>query len=359
MSSSRVSSLALCSILLFSTLESGSISANAASKPKMLCKKIGQQATVKSLKFTCIKRKGKLTWNQGVASNQVAASSAAPTTSNPPNSGPSGDPLVISTEKALNAEIPKIDLSPIKDSEIGIVISEPGVDSRNIEITIGILRQLFAAQPIMNLPKSPVVILATTEEFIKSEFPKYCNENISWFPNEGTKMKDWNDWAFVSCITTSPVQVIPMPKGEIADIHIGDAIGSDMGYIPIGLSDNTPKIPTWFVRGLKGVAGEYMLSMGKNHWVAKNTDAGRCINVALKDVSFSYQEIDKNHCDYSLGVAVSRYMVAIKGFRSTLEFINRVQKTGIWSEKICEDFLGIPFEKFERDAKDYIRKSKM
>lgn len=356
---SKCSTLMLCGFLLFSTFQSGIYTVNAASKPKLSCKKTGQKAVVKSLKFTCVKKKGKLIWNEGVAITQKATASGTPSSSSSPQTINSDDPFVLSVEKALNAEIPEIDLSPIKESEIGVVVSEQGVDSRNIEFTQKILKQLFAAQPVMKLPSRPIVILAITEEFIKSEFPKYCNENISWFPNEGTKMKDWNNWAFVSCLTKTPVQVIPMPRGEIADIHIGDAIGSDMGYIPIGLNDNTPKIPTWFVRGLKGVAGEYMLSMGENNWVAKNSNGTRCLHVPLKDLSFSYQEIDKNHCDYSLGVAVSRYMVAIKGFSRTLEFINRVQKTGIWSEKICEDFLGIPFEKFERDAKDYIRKSKM
>lgn len=349
----------ICVFLVFSNLQIGILSASASPKPKTPCKKMGQVVEYKSVKYTCVKRKGKLSWNEGVAITKGVPSSTASKNSAPINTEPPIDPFLVSIERALNAEIPKVDLSPIVDSEIGIVISEPGVDPRNIEITKGKLRQLFAAQPIMKLPKSPVVILAITEAFIKSEFPKYCNQNISWFPNAGTSMRDWNNWAFVGCLGTSPVQVIPMPKGEVAEVHIGDAIGSDMGYIPIGLGDNTRKIPTWFVRGLKGVAGEYMLSMGADHWVSKNTDANRCIKVPLKDLNFSYEIIDENHCDYSLGVAASRYMVAIRGLKPTLEFINEVQKTGIWSEQICADFLGISFQQFESQAKQYIKSAGM
>lgn len=359
MKPSRALTLSLCGVLTFSNLQIGIFSASAASKPKVTCKKLGQKVENKSFIFTCVKKNGKFTWKNGEAIKKKETSSLKPDNSSQPKPEPSSDPFLTSIEKALDSEIPKVNLANVDDEQIGIVIAEEGIHPGNITAAKVILKQLKAAQPIMKLPNPPVVILSFTENHIKSEYSKYCKKNLSWFPNSGTRMEDWNTWAFVGCLETTPVQVVPMPKNELAVEHIADAIGSDMGYIPIGLGDNTSKIPTWFVRGLKGVAGEYMLSMGEDHWVAKNTGGIRCIDVRLKDLSFSYEEIDKNHCDYSLGVAVSRYMVAKRGLLATLGFINEIQKTGIWSEEICAKFLGISFQQFESEAKQYIKSAGM
>jgi hypothetical protein len=359
MKRSRALALCLSGVLTFSNLQIGIFSASAASKPKILCKKLGQKIEIKTLKFKCVKKNGKLTWNAGEAVKKIETPSSDPENSKQPKPEPSRDPFLVAIEKALDSEIPKINLESLNDDQIGAVIAEDGIHPGNITATKVILKQLKAAQPIMKLPNPPVIILSFTENHIKSEYPKYCKQNLSWFPNSGTRMEDWITWAFVGCLETNPVQVVPMPKNELAVEHIADAIGSDMGYIPIGLGDNTSKIPTWFVRGLKGVAGEYMLSMGKDHWVAKNTGGIRCIDVRLKDLSFSFEQIDKNHCDYALGVAVSRYMVAKRGLLSTLGFINEIQKTGIWSEEICAKFLGISFQQFESEAKQYIKSAGM
>ena len=355
----RLLTLGLCGLLVFSNLHFGTFPASAAQNPKTPCKKQGQKVELKSLKFVCVKKNGKLTWSTADAVQKQKTQPKNPENSNRPNLGPSNDLFVTAIQKALDAEILRINLAAINDDQIGTIIAEDGIHPGNITATKVILKQLKAAQPIMKLPNPPVIILSFTENHIKSEYPKYCKQNLSWFPNSGTRMEDWITWAFVGCLETNPVQVVPMPKNELAVEHIADAIGSDMGYIPIGLGDNTSKIPTWFVRGLKGVAGEYMLSMGKDHWVAKNTGGIRCIDVPLKDLSFSFELIDKNHCDYSLGVAVSRYMVAKRGLAPTLGFINEIQKTGIWSEEICAKFLGISFQKFESEAKQYIKSAGM
>ena len=48
-------------------------------------------------------------------------------------------------------------------------------------------------------------------------------------------------------------------------------------------------------------------------------------------------------------------MVSLKGLAPTIAFINQLQATGVWSEQIFSDFLGIPFAQFEIDAKAYAR----
>ena len=166
-------------------------------------------------------------------------------------------------------------------------------------------------------------------------------------------MSRYINWALAGCLETNPVQIIPMPKEIVALNHLAGALGSDMGYVAIGLSSNTNNLPGWFVRGLKGVVGEYMTSMGEPKWVTTKNGADQCTKNSLNELSYSY-EITKNWCQTSLGQGVSRYIVAKKGLKETLVFINEMQRRGSWSESDFEKFLGMKFDEFERLAKDYI-----
>jgi hypothetical protein len=151
------------------------------------------------------------------------------------------------------------------------------------------------------------------------------------------------------------VQVVPLPASGVPIDHIAGALGSDLGYLPIGIGDNTQKLPAWFVRGLKGVIGEYAMSIGDTSWHIPYMGVQNCLSVKLSEISYSYSDVTTNWCDTPLGQTVSRYMVSIKGLVPTISFINQLQTTGVWSEQIFSDFLGIPFSQFESDAKKYAK----
>ena len=327
------------------------------------CNKIGQIFYVKKTAYRCVSSQGLLKWKVDISkqtnpsktnpSTKPIASSASPS----PTAIPAAveDPRMIEIKMALDKQIEFKSLASIDDSIIGKIVAEPGIDEVNLVETKKVLQQIYLANSIFKLQKPPVVILAYSAEFIKLNFPKYCDENFDGFPYSWSPMDKWENWAFASCLYKGPVQVIPMPKSGEAIAHIQGALGSDLGYLPIGISDNTSKLPGWFVRGLKGVVGEYATSMGGKVWNVPVTGVRNCLSFSLAQLSFSYQDITSNYCVTPLGQSASRYMVAIKGLKPTLAFINELQKTGIWSEAIFSEFLGIPFAQFEKEAKDYAR----
>ena len=165
-------------------------------------------------------------------------------------------------------------------------------------------------------------------------------------------MDKWRNWAGAACLNTTPVQFIPLPVNESAIDHVISAIGSDMGYVPIGLSNSTAQLPGWFVRGLKGVVGEYVDSIGSSHWRNKQMAFSTCSSKTLSQISDSYSNTS-NYCQTTLGQPVSRYMVAIKGLSQTLLFINQLQVKGSWTELDFENFLGMSFQEFEEKSKKY------
>ena len=314
--------------------------ANAAS-PKVKCTKVGQISAMGSSKFVCQKLNGKLTW---VLSPKVIESPVVKI-----------DPIQQRVNLALSSLLPKTTLESVDDSLIGTIVAEPGLPEGDITETRRILKQIYLAQPIFNLAHPPVAILAKSEEFIKKQFPKYCDQQFDWYPNSTTTMAKWENWAFVGCLRTTPVQVVPLPPTGVPTAHIEGALGSDLGYLPIGISDNTKKLPSWFVRGLKGVVGEYAMSIGGTTWKFPFQGVNSCLQNKLSDLSFSFENTTANWCDTPLGQSVSRYMVSLKGFVPTLAFMNQLQATGVWNEQIFSDFLGIPFSQFESDAKAYAK----
>ena len=322
--------------LLFSLTIASPLSAASSKLPS--CKKVGQTVKADGVAYRCIKYNGKLKWS--VDTKQTAPS----------------DPVLDKVQKALDAQIIFKPLSTIEESLAGSIIAESGISQSNINEARKVLSQIYLASSIFKLPKPPVVIMGYTEKFISSNLPKYCNENLSWYPNDNTKMENWESWAFISCLRSGPVQVIPMPKTGDAFAHIQGALGSDLGYLPIGISDNTEKLPGWFVRGLKGVVGEYATSMGGKKWIGANTGVGQCYTKSLRQISFTFADVTTDYCQTSLGQPVSRYMVAMKGLEPTLAFMNELQRTGVWSEAIFADFLGMPFSQFEKESKDYARR---
>ena len=339
-------------ILTFTTQMSSSSASNKASGN---CLKAGQIATINSLKYVCQKSGKKLIWIKKVISKPVVSASANPTSKDSPKpvSTTSLNPIVEKVNRLLVSQLPTTNINEVPDTLTGTIVAESTIDIGNISETRRILRQIYLAQPILNLKQAPIVILASTIPFIKSEYVKYCSDNIDWFPNQSTQMSNWNDWAFVGCLTSTPVQVVPLPTSGVPVAHIEGAIGSDLGYLPIGLGPNTKKLPTWFVRGLKGIVGEYTMSLGKNSWQNRQPGISQCLNVKLSEISYSYEDVSSNFCAYSLGIVASRYVVAIKGLTPTLEFINELQKTGVWSEQIFSIFLGMPFLQFESEVKNY------
>lgn len=335
-----------------------------------VCKKLGQKVTFQEKTFTCIKSGKKQIWSRGIAIKKPsvlapipsptptpspAATLTAPTLAPTPTPSPISitDPVVLKIETALKNELPVVDISIIEEVMTGSLIVEDGISQQSIESTRYLMKQLYAAQTIMKLVKPPVVILGYTESFVKSEFAKVCPDNISWIGTGQQSMDKYLNWAVAGCLYSNPTQIIPMPKGDVAVSHIAGALGSDMGYVAIGLGSNTSKLPGWFVRGLKGVVGEYMASQGKSEWMAQDYGAIGCIDKTLLQVSDSYEN-SWNWCQTSLGQSVSRYMVALKGLNKTLEFMNELQRKGSWTQADFEVFLGIPFSTFEADAKDYI-----
>ena len=339
----------LLTTFLLSSLNSIAVAAT----PKNKCSRVGQIVVEKAIKYQCILVKGKRLWVrlQGTTTSKVTSSDQTTPTNNVQT--PSVDPVLSTVSQALNAQVLKADLEQVDESKIGLIVAEQGLDPGNVSAAKRMLRQIYLAQDIFNLKEPPVVILATSIEFIKSEFAKYCPQRIDWFPNEVTTMEKWEQWAFVGCLDSRAVQVVPLPSSGIPVDHIEGAIGSDLGYLPIGLGANTPKLPTWFVRGLKGVVAEYATSIGGSTWKNRKMPTINCQQVTLKEISYSYEYVAKNYCDTPLGQAVSRYLVSLMGLKPTLAFINELQRTGVWSDKIFEDFIGIPFDQFERDAKDY------
>ena len=332
--------IAFLSILTL-TLSLPLIQANAAVKSGASCKTIGIASVASGKTFTCIKSGKKLIWNKGVP--------VKPT----PSLSPVEDLIVLEIRSALKALIPVVNANSVDDSLIGELIVEDGINPKNVEATKVLMRKLYVAQPIMKLVKQPVVILGHSEVFVKSEFSRRCSQDISWVGVGEYTMSRYINWALAGCLDTNPVQIIPMPKEIVALNHLAGALGSDMGYVAIGLSSNTNNLPGWFVRGLKGVVGEYMTSMGEPKWVTAKKGADQCTKNSLNELSYSY-EITKNWCQTSLGQGVSRYMVAKKGLKETLIFINEMQRRGSWNESDFEKFLGMKFDEFERLAKDYI-----
>lgn len=348
-------------ILLIASLSINLPHASAAIKPGSSCKSLGATSISGEKKFTCVKSGKKLVWNKGTAISKVAeppipSPTPSPTASSPtptPSSTPTGDAVVLRINAALKNELPSVDLSKIDEAVTGKLIVEDGISQQSIQTTKNLMKQLYAAQPVMKLVKPPVVILGHTEAFVKSEFAKVCSNNISWIGTGEQTMDKYLNWAVAGCLQSNPTQIIPMPKGDVVVNHIARALGSDMGYVAIGLGPNTSKLPGWFVRGLKGVVGEYMASQGKSDWQAEDNGAINCIDKTLLQVSDSYENT-RNWCQTSLGQSISRYMVALKGLNKTLEFINELQVKGTWSESDFETFLGMPFKSFETDAKEYI-----
>jgi hypothetical protein len=314
-----------------------------ASGPKTKCAKVGQVFVIATSKFVCQKMNGKLSW---VSIPKVVTT---------PTPVEKTDPIQQRVNLALVSLLPKIALDSVDDSLIGTIVAEPGLPEGDIAETRRILKQIYLAQPIFNLANPPVVILAKSEEFIKKQFPIFCKQQIDWYPNQTTTMAKWENWAFVGCLSTTPVQVVPLPSVGVPVSHIEGALGSDLGYLPIGLGENTKKLPTWFVRGLKGVVGEYAMSIGGSSWKFPFMGVNSCLENKLSDLSYSFEDVTTNWCDTPLGQTVSRYMVSIKGLLPTIKFMNQLQTTGVWDEQIFSDFLGIPFSQFESDAKAYAK----
>jgi hypothetical protein len=328
------------------------IPANAAATAGAKCNKAGITEVVKGKSYKCIKTGKKLAWNKGVPVKPT------PTPSTTPSLSPAGDLIVQEIRSALKALIPVVNTNSVDDSLIGELVVEDAINPKNVEVTKVLMRKLYVAQPIMKLVRPPVVILGHSEAFVKSEFSRRCSQDISWVGVGEYVMSSYNNWALAGCLATNPTQIIPMPKESVALNHLAGALGSDMGYVAIGLSSNTRNLPGWFVRGLKGVVGEYMTSMGEPQWVTTKNEADQCIKNSLNELSYSY-EITKNWCQTSLGQGVSRYMVAKKGLKETLVFINEMQRRGSWSEADFEKFLGMEFNEFERLAKDYITRESL
>jgi hypothetical protein len=333
----------LCLILAIELMFAGTfIDAQLASaaSPKVKCTKVGQMSAVGGSKFVCQKLNGKLSW---VLSPKLIESPVAKI-----------DLIQQRVNLALSSLLPKTTLNSVDDSLIGTIIAEPGLPAEDITQTRRILKQIYLAQPIFQLSNPPIAILAKSEDFIKSQFHRYCDDPITWYPNKSTTMENWQSWAFVGCLHSTPVQVVPLPPTGVPIDHIESALGSDLGYLPIGLNDNTGKLPTWFVRGLKGVIGEYAMSIGDTSWHVPYTGVENCLSAKLSDISYSYVEVNKNRCEV-LGLAASRYMVSLKGLVPTIAFINQLQLAGVWSEQIFSDFLGMPFAQFETEVKDYAK----
>jgi hypothetical protein len=322
--------------------------AHSAVKAGTPCKKPGAETIANNKKYTCIKTGKKLLWNTGVR-YKVTTPIATPS----PSNSPIEDLLLLEINTALNRQIPKVDINSVDDSLVGELIVEPGINSFNVETTKILMRKLYLAQPVMKLVKPPVVILGHSETFVKSEFSRRCAQNIDWVGAGDNSMSNYNNWALAGCLDTNPVQIIPMPKEVVAVKHIAGALGSDMGYVAIGFSTNTKFLPGWFVRGLKGVVGEYMTSLGESSWSVTKNGAESCTQFSLNELSYSF-EISRNWCQTSLGQGASRYMVAKKGLEPTLIFINGLQRKGSWSDADFESFLGMKFGEFEILAKDYI-----
>ena len=330
------------------------IPADAAVKAGSTCKSKGQISNYQGMKYTCIKSGKKLLWNKGIAIPKPVVQVTPEASSTPtPSLSPTGDLIVQEIRSALKALIPVVDTNSVDDSLIGELVVEDTINLKNVEATKVLMRKLYVAQPIMKLVKPPVVILGHSEAFVKSEFSRRCSQDISWVGVGEYVMSSYNNWALAGCLATNPTQIIPMPKESVALNHLAGALGSDMGYVAIGFSSNTRNLPGWFVRGLKGVVGEYMTSMGEPQWVNTKNGADQCTKNSLSELSYSY-EITKNWCQTSLGQGVSRYIVAKKGLKETLVFINEMQRRGSWSESDFEKFLGMKFDEFERLSKDYI-----
>ena len=355
----------LVSVLFISLIP---IPSNSAQKviSGTTCKTLNLRIIYLNKAYTCIKSGKKLVWNKGVAmAKPTATPTSAPTptptsaptptpTSAPtPTPTPTSDPIILRVNAALKNELPSVDLSKIDQAVTGQLIVEDGISQQSIQLTKKLMKQLYAAQPVMKLVKSPVVILGHSEAFVKSEFSKVCSDNISWVGSGNSTMEKYRNWALAGCLRTNPTQLIPMPKGEVVVDHIALALGSDMGYVAIGLGANTKNLPGWFVRGLKGVVGEYMASQGESEWQISDNGATNCLNKTLAQVSDSYENTS-NWCQTSLGQSVSRYMVSLKGLNKTLEFINLLQAKGNWAQSDFENFLGISFATFEAEARDYI-----
>jgi len=339
-----------------------SIPANAAIKAGSTCKSKGQVSNYQGKKYTCIKSGKKFVWDKGVAIPKPVVqvtpeASSTPTPSKNPSPTPTPtttrDLIVSEIHNALARELTNVNLVLIDDSVTGILIVESGISQGNINDTKLMMKKLYAAQAIMKLKKPPVVILGFTETFVKAEFSKYCSENISWVGTEPYTMDKYRNWALAGCLDTNPTQIIPMPKGEVITDHIPGALGSDMGYVAIGKNANTSKLPGWFVRGLKGVVAEYANSIGSTEWLPIMNGSEKCAQFNLSELSYSY-EINSNWCQTSLGQGVARYMVARKGLKQTLQFINEMHALGSWSEADFEKFMGIPFSNMESEAKDYV-----
>jgi hypothetical protein len=325
------------------------------------CKTLNQKVVYLNKAYTCIKSGKKFIWSKGssVPKPVLTETKLSPVATSTPSQTPSPaptfarDPVVSEIHGALAKELTKVNLDTIDDSAIGILIVETGISQGNIDETKLMMKKLSAAQTIMRLKKPPVVILGFTETFVKSEFSKYCSEDISWVGTGQYSMDKYRNWALAGCLDSNPTQIIPMPSGEIATDHIPGALGSDMGYVAIGKNVNTSKLPGWFVRGLKGVVAEYANSIGSSEWLTMKNGSESCVQFKLSELSYSY-EINSNWCQTSLGQGVARYMVARKGLRQTLQFSNEMHAVGTWSEADFERFMGIPFSTVESEAKDYL-----
>jgi hypothetical protein len=329
------------------------------------CKVLNQKTVYLNKAYVCLKSGKKLVWSKGtsipkpVPSETKFTSPQTPTQSQNPTPAPSPAPtitrdlIVGEIHNALAKELTNVNLDLIDDSVTGILIVESGVSQGNINDTKLMMKKIFAAQAIMKLKKPPVVILGFTETFVKAEFSKYCSENISWVGTEPYTMDKYRNWALAGCLDTNPTQIIPMPKGEVITDHIPGALGSDMGYVAIGKNANTSKLPGWFVRGLKGVVAEYANSIGSTEWLPTKNGSESCVQFKLSELSYSY-EMNSNWCQTSLGQGVARYIVARKGLKQTLQFINEMHALGSWSEADFERFMGIPFSTMESEAKDYV-----
>ena len=319
--------------------------------PTSKCSKAGQISNATKVSFKCTLVNNRLIW---VALTKVPLNPVKPSPSLSLQQSKSIPSVLETVNKSLSALLPTTALSSIDDSVTGTIIAEPGLPAGDITQTRRVLKQIYLAQPIFHLTNPPIAILAKSENFIKSQFHQYCNEPITWYPNQTTTMENWQGWAFVGCLHSTPVQVVPLPPTGVPIDHIESALGSDLGYLPIGINDNIQKLPTWFVRGLKGVIGEYAMSIGDTSWHVPYMGVENCLSAKLSDISYSYVELNKNRCEV-LGAAASRYMVSLKGLTPTIAFINELQATGVWSEQIFSDFLGMPFAQFERDVKEYAK----
>lgn len=371
--------LSLVATLISATFLISFIPAQSANITGTKCTKVNSTKVISNIKYTCIKSGKKLFWNKGISVKTTAAPtptlflSASPTPSpiseRPATAAPTPTPtpltpaqlLLQRVNSQLTSQLPNVDLNTLPTNRIGKHFVDPQLPAQYEKTAVETMKKVAAAWDVLRLTTTPTIYVSDSIDWIITN--SQSSRSACKSSTAVSETNDWMrqnsqrpySWALAECLESTPIVLIPVdPSANYAgsrELKILTATGSDLGYMAIGKSNLTSKLPTWFVRGLKEAVSEYIASMGSNKWSITYSSGPNCANRSLNEFNYSYENT-RDWCGTLIGLQVSRLMIAEYGLKEVLAFSIEANKIGYAD---FNKFLGMPLETYEKHAQEYMK----